>query len=519
MNSVWIEGRFEGVYSGQRRERSGAGGRRILGGARQFSFELQSGNVRDVQPIAAPTDPDRNLEAKGGANAATDAIRLKRIEHVSMPRPTPRGLPRDDGTAPEASRETSLFDVRIHDWHLTHPAEVAGRSFGTLYGTIQARLTPEVDERPLELISVTPAAARSSRVDEHTVAKSDTGGSSKNPEDAAAPPQAGELLPSATDPESDGLAMTITDLWWTLRILALVLIAAGLAYACSPRNAEQPRRKTPSVAQPSGPRTDADGRWPVAPSASSSSAAPSRAEPLISPSAASTPSAGPSGPQTATAAGPAGSRDGSPSDPRPNIGDGSATPLAAAGNGAPEPLQLRAANDSEPPRDDRAARRGADPTATAGVQGGWVTPDHREATRTAMMISIEHANRAPDEFYASKGERRVYLPTDSIFVHGGSSLRPGGDLDLMRVSALLSLPGKPRVEIEVHTDAGGSRAKQLELSRRRAAKLHSWLLDRGHIDAQRFDVRGVGSSRPVVPPDGSYTAQSPNRRLEIRVVE
>jgi outer membrane protein OmpA-like peptidoglycan-associated protein len=115
--------------------------------------------------------------------------------------------------------------------------------------------------------------------------------------------------------------------------------------------------------------------------------------------------------------------------------------------------------------------------------------------------------------------RRVYLPTDSIFVHGGSSLRPGGDLDLTRVSALLSLPDKPHVGIEVHTDAGGSRTKQLELSRRRAAKIRSWLLDRGHVDAQRFDVSGVGSSRPVVPPDGSYTAQSPNRRLEIRVVE
>jgi outer membrane protein OmpA-like peptidoglycan-associated protein len=135
------------------------------------------------------------------------------------------------------------------------------------------------------------------------------------------------------------------------------------------------------------------------------------------------------------------------------------------------------------------------------------------------MISIEHANRVPDEFYASQDERRVYLPTDNIFVHGGSSLRPGGDIELMRVSALLSLPDKPRVQIEVHTDAGGSRAKQLELSRRRAANIRSWLLARGHIDAQRFDVRGVGSSRPVVPPDGSYTAQSPNRRLEIRVVE
>ena len=135
------------------------------------------------------------------------------------------------------------------------------------------------------------------------------------------------------------------------------------------------------------------------------------------------------------------------------------------------------------------------------------------------IISEEHANRVPDEFYASRGGRRVYLPTDTIFEHGGSSLRPGGDLDLMRVSALLSLPGKPHVQIQVHTDAGGSREKQLELSRRRAANIRSWLLARGHVDAKRFDVIGVGSSQPVVPPDGSYTAQSPNRRIEIRVVQ
>ena len=46
MSSDWIEGRFEGVYSGQRRERSGA---EVLGDARHFSFELQSGNVSDVR--------------------------------------------------------------------------------------------------------------------------------------------------------------------------------------------------------------------------------------------------------------------------------------------------------------------------------------------------------------------------------------------------------------------------------------------------------------------------------------
>ena len=194
-------------------------------------------------------------------------------------------------------------------------------------------------------------------------------------------------------------------------------------------------------------------------------------------------------------------------------------PPAQARSDALEPLQLHAGSNSRPPLDDRVTRRFSGAAPTGSTRGGWVTPDHREAAHTAVLISIEHANRSPDEFFASDRVRRVFLPTDTIFVHGGSSLRPGGDLDLMRVSALLSLPDRPHVRIEVHTDAGGSRAKQLELSRRRAANIRSWLLDRGHIDAQRFDVSGVGSARPVVPPDGSYTAQSPNRRLEIRVVE
>ena len=161
----------------------------------------------------------------------------------------------------------------------------------------------------------------------------------------------------------------------------------------------------------------------------------------------------------------------------------------------------------------------ARPGRVAQIPGGWVAPDHRRTERDVVLISVEQANRTPDAFFASDGRRRVYLPTDPLFDDGGAKLRPRADLDLTRLAAVLSLQPTRRVVLELHTDSAGAPEAQQALAERRAARLREWLLDRGHLSAQQFDVSAVGGADPLVPPDGSYAAQQPNRRIEVRLVD
>jgi len=157
--------------------------------------------------------------------------------------------------------------------------------------------------------------------------------------------------------------------------------------------------------------------------------------------------------------------------------------------------------------------------STVGGNGGWVAPDHRRTARQSVLISLEHANRTPTAFFGSKGRRRVYLPTDPIFAHSSADVSSNGELQLTRLAALLNLHPEKKVALDVHTDAAGAPETQRRLSEQRAGALRSWLVDRGHLDADRLDAGGVGGVRPIVPPDGSYAEQQPNRRIEVRLVE
>ena len=134
-------------------------------------------------------------------------------------------------------------------------------------------------------------------------------------------------------------------------------------------------------------------------------------------------------------------------------------------------------------------------------------------------VARHEANRVPGSFFESDGARRVYVQTDTIFEPGSADIRATGALQLGRVAALLDLHPGRRTTIAVHTDVGGGLEAQHRLSQRRAASVHAWLVDRGHVAADRFDVVGVGATRPLVPPDGSYAAQQPNRRIEISLAD
>jgi hypothetical protein len=120
VSEQWIEGRFEGTYAGSRVTVGP-----VMRGAKRFRFELQSGVVHGAAPIGAPA-PDRDGDDERGE------IRQPRLADVALEPDWESGV----------AQTATLFDVRIADFRLRHPAEIKGHALGTVEGTIRARLTP-----------------------------------------------------------------------------------------------------------------------------------------------------------------------------------------------------------------------------------------------------------------------------------------------------------------------------------------------------------------------------------------
>jgi outer membrane protein OmpA-like peptidoglycan-associated protein len=616
VNTDWVEGRFEGIYSGPRRpsvdRRSGrdrSQPRSDLAELSRFEFEIESGRLREVSLCYAPES-----EAVGDERV----IRQHRVQHVR--------LADADGT--ESDHETSLFDVHIHDFQLKYPAVSGDRAYGTIVGRLRARRRPAlsapVPAAAVESTLASPAPHADAVEDDLGVPGTDSkrnfatngerNGSTELLESpgwglvmllvvlvfaaigtacgfrsgvawlvpielalglrwlmrgrltggrpwwiSAALPlmqlfviwtplevawqtgcwpvlAMGQLALAAVPMAFAAILGTRGSHWLTASIWTLMLCfsCAGLgAASCSMAHSNEATGQSDALV-PKRPaqRTDEHGRWPVMPPAAGA----------ISADAFPGDGAGEGGVNDLRGLGLGRPRAGSDSGtatkmpapvptpaPAPTRMSGTSTghtsDSASVAN-AEQPTTsvaetaLSASNGSLPPTSPPTSA----PIATEKyrqnqVSGGWLSPEHRNTQRQQARISIEQANRTPALFFESGGAHRVYVPSDPIFEDGVSRPRGAAPLVLARIAALLSLPSKPRVMLEVHSDSAGIEGSQIELSRRRAEFIRSWLVDRGHVAPSRFDVMPIGGGHPLVPPDGDYRAQQPNRRIEIRLIE
>jgi outer membrane protein OmpA-like peptidoglycan-associated protein len=113
-----------------------------------------------------------------------------------------------------------------------------------------------------------------------------------------------------------------------------------------------------------------------------------------------------------------------------------------------------------------------------------------------------------DGFVAVYG---IHFDTDK------ADLKPGAAKTLEEVVKLLKSHPNLDVEIQGHTDSTGSDEHNLDLSRRRAATVKSYLLLYG-ISGERLTTTGFGESKPA----GDNTTEEGralNRRVELHRVE
>ncbi|WP_245678136.1 OmpA family protein [Chondromyces crocatus] len=81
--------------------------------------------------------------------------------------------------------------------------------------------------------------------------------------------------------------------------------------------------------------------------------------------------------------------------------------------------------------------------------------------------------------------------------------------------ALGEHPEIARVAVDGHTDAQGAEKPNLDLSRRRALSVVTWLIEHG-VDARRLEARGFGPRRPIAD-NATAGGRAKNRRVEFQI--
>lgn len=109
--------------------------------------------------------------------------------------------------------------------------------------------------------------------------------------------------------------------------------------------------------------------------------------------------------------------------------------------------------------------------------------------------------------------------TEKIFFETGSDVIQTQSHDLLAEIAtlLVSEPRVRSVEIQGHTDAEGSDEMNLDLSRRRAEAVRSFLMRQG-VEGGRLSARGFGEQVPIADNE-TEVGRARNRRVEFRILE
>ena len=138
----------------------------------------------------------------------------------------------------------------------------------------------------------------------------------------------------------------------------------------------------------------------------------------------------------------------------------------------------------------------------AGHQIGAYMDRQEQALREAMAAS---------EAASIERTRNVLTATfkgDVFFDFDSASLKPGAYSEISRVANVLNQYPRTTIRVEGHTDATGSEAYNMDLSRRRAEAVKNALLQRG-VDPRRIQTVGFGESQPI------SSSAAANRRVSI----
>jgi outer membrane protein OmpA-like peptidoglycan-associated protein len=197
-------------------------------------------------------------------------------------------------------------------------------------------------------------------------------------------------------------------------------------------------------------------------------------------------------------------------DPDPN--DGCPAPSDRDGDGIPDqydkcpdqPEDKDGIQDQDGcPEDDADADGIPDTKDACPREPGGPDPDPKK-------------NGCPKFIRMEKG--RVNVLQQVHFATGSATIEPDSFPMLGEIVALLNAnPQIKKMRIEGHTDNRGNADMNLDLSKRRAASVRTWLVQHGVADG-RLESEGYGLTRPIDSND-TEAGRLANRRVEFKIIE
>jgi outer membrane protein OmpA-like peptidoglycan-associated protein len=157
----------------------------------------------------------------------------------------------------------------------------------------------------------------------------------------------------------------------------------------------------------------------------------------------------------------------------------------------------------------RALFQRGSPLSTIRVDSPPPPPDQ-------IRISAREALAHPNAFFDDP-RRRVYLSADPLFDFGSAELKLPVSDELRTLAQVLNTAPTRAVVLEGHADTIGDADRNLTLSQKRAEAVARWLVQEGHVNADQIQTVGLGSTQPLVSPQGDRDAQRRNRRVEVRI--
>jgi outer membrane protein OmpA-like peptidoglycan-associated protein len=155
-----------------------------------------------------------------------------------------------------------------------------------------------------------------------------------------------------------------------------------------------------------------------------------------------------------------------------------------------------------------------DAAQSASSQDLVRTSDAIESAKTAAASkSIEELRKDLGVKEAAMGEM-AQIPNEIMFAFDSDQLRPNAANILAECAELIKRDHAKHVRVIGHTDSVGGLDYNLELSKRRALSVKTWLVKQGGIADEDLLAIGLGPKKPMAS-NTTEEGRAKNRRVEV----
>ena len=151
----------------------------------------------------------------------------------------------------------------------------------------------------------------------------------------------------------------------------------------------------------------------------------------------------------------------------------------------------------------------------------WSIPNAIAECEPEIVAARDKVDVAAVEVVVRTERQPIRLKSDALFGFDSAELTDNGKASLEQMLGSITAADlqEKKIQVNGYTDRIGPDAYNLELSRRRAAVVHDYLVSKGVVPSF-IEVQGLGNADPIVECSGERGAAlidclAPNRRTEI----